>query len=230
MKLANIVEIIIPKILRNTASANSKKVLVVSLKDISKSGFTTECGKFKNISDEKYLKHALKQYDILIGRHGTPLSIAIIGELNQPLLADNTFYILRLKNSDDLKNSAIALYMYLKSDKAQDKIKNIVSNVTSYQILNKVDLLELDIVDFRDTKPQIVENFYEEQKLYNELYETSIKIHKLQQFFDVKDTSEDLGICRMCRVTPATHLRIDTWKPFEKGIPMCDSCSKNIMF
>ena len=230
MKLVNMVEIIIPTRLQSTASENSEKVLVVTLKDISKSGFTTECGKVKFISDEKYLKCALKQYDILISRYATPSSIAIIGELNQPLLANDTFYILRLKNRDDLKNSAIALYMYLKSDKAQGKIKNIVSNATRYQLLSKVNLLELDIVDFRDKKLQIVENFHNEQKLYNELYETYIKIHKLQQFFDVKDTSEDLGICKMCRVTPATHLRINTWTPFKKGIPMCDSCSKNIMF
>jgi len=149
--------------------------------------------------------------------------------LNQSLLSNEHNFILRLKNKENIKNNAITLYMYLKSEKAQIYFKAKVSNSASYQRINKQDLEEMDIPTFDDNVSQIVENFNTEQKLYSEIYETTMKIHTLHQAFDDKDT-EDLGHCRMCRVSKATHLRIDTWQPFKKGVPMCDKCSNNIMF
>ena len=119
--------------------------------------------------------------------------------------------------------------MYLKSIRCQNDLESKVTNSISYRSIKKQDLLELNIPNF-DNISQIVESFHTEQKLYNEIYEATVKIHKLRSAFDDKGKTQDLGVCEMCKVNKATHLKVDTWKPFQKGIPLCNKCSNNIMF
>lgn len=227
MKLDKLVDIIIPTKVSCTQET-CEEILVFGAKDYAKSGYTTECGIAKKVDTQKYLKYKLQEHDVLVSKN-TPFRIAIIGELNQPLLSNEHNFILRLKNQDNIKENAIALYMYLKSIRCHNDLESKVSNNVSYQSIKKQDLLELNIPSF-DNISQIVENFHTEQKLYNEIYEATIKIHKLRSAFDDKGKTQDLGVCKMCRVNKATHLRVDTWKPFQKGMPLCDRCSNNIMF
>ncbi len=231
IKLEDLVEIIIPSRINsiNKEVSKGEEILVVSQTHFAKAGFTTHCGKIETISDENSMKYRLKPYDILIAKHGTPFKVAVIGEITQDLFALDNLYILRFKNIDNIKENAINLYMYLKSNKVQEELGTI-SKGTHTQILSKTDLLGLDISYCHNTRLQMVENFHKEQRLFNDIYEAYIKIHKINQFFDDKEKVLDLGVCKMCKKAQATHLRIDTWKPQEKGIPMCDKCSQNIMF
>ena len=199
MKLENIVDILLPKIIEED-------------------------------SDDLEEKLFLKEYDILLSKHGEPFKVAIVGKLNQALLANVTLYILRMKITDNLKDNAINLYMYLKSDRGQLELSKLTLASIATKIINKKNLLNLDISTLNENIAQVVEKFHQEQKLYNEIYDAHMKIHNIHRNIDIKNKIKDFGICDMCRITPATHLRMDTWKPFEKGIPMCDECSAKIMF
>jgi len=221
MRLTDITEILIPKIIK---SEEGQEVLVISQKDFSSSGYTTECGKLLRIEEMTVSKNLLKEYDVLLSRHGEVFRVAIVGKITQKLLASETIYILRVKDKDKLKENAINLYMYLKSDKGQEELASIGKS------LNKKDLSDLDILVSATNTFQIVENFHKEQKLYSDISDAWIKIHKIHQTFNDKNSDKTLGTCKMCRKVPATHLRVDRWQPFKKGIPMCDKCSSNIMF
>ena len=227
MRLEDIVEIIIPKRYKNTVVG--EEVLRVSQNDFSKSGFTTECGELSTVDDKNYLKYALKPYDILLGKNGSPFKVAIIGKINQDLLAKESLYILRFKNDDNIEENTIRLYMYLKSNKAQEELNNLSKGSNIKQIC-KADLSTLNIPNLKENSSQIVENFYNEQRIYKDIYESHISLNKLHTYFDDKQELSAFGICKMCSKLPATHLRIDTWQPLKKGIPMCDKCSQNIMF
>lgn len=229
MKLKDLVEIIIPKQIKKIEEGES--VSVLSQKAFASSGYTTGTSEYKNISDKSYLKYALKQYDIVLSKHGTPFKVAVIGKIDEPLLAMNTLFILRVKdNIENIEQMALYLYMYIKSFKGQEDLANI-SDIKQKTInsINRRDLLELEIPIFENSS-QIIENFHKEQKLYNVIYEANVEINKLHQSFDNDDRNNDLGICKMCKINNATHLRVDTWQPFKRGIPMCDKCSSNIIF
>ena len=225
MKLEDIVDIIIPKKIENQ-EREGKKVLVISQTNFATSSYTTECGKLKSINN---LKNSLKQFDILIGKYGKPIfKIAIIGEIHEPLYAQTTLYILRQKSIEEIENNSIFLYMYLKSDKGQKELNNLLK--TKAGTISKTDLKEIPIPMFDKIKSQVVGHFYHEERLCNEIQEVSIRINTLHQVFDDKVKGLDLGMCKMCNSIPATHLRVDTWQPLKRGIPICDICSKHIMF
>ena len=118
--------------------------------------------------------------------------------------------------------------MYLKSDKGQEELSNLIK--TKIRSISKTDLKKIPLPILDNIKSKIVGNFYHEPRLCNDIQEVSIKINKLHQSFDDKEKYLDLGICKMCNSARATHLRVDTWQPLKKGIPMCDICSKHIMF
>ena len=226
MILTDLAEVLIPKI---TKSEEGQEVLVSSQKYFSSSGYTTECGKLLRVDEKIISQNLVKEYDVLLSRQGEPFKVAIIGKITQKLLASETLYILRVKNKDKLQEKAINLYMYLKSDKGQLELAERTKKSTR-KIINQKDLLALDLTISSENIAQRVENFQKEQKLHNNILDSWREIHKIHQVLDDKNSVETLGTCKMCRKVSATHLRVDTWQPFKRGIPMCDKCSSNIMF
>lgn len=232
MNLGDLVDIIIPKPYKK--SKVGEEVLVLNQTHFARAGFTRACGNIKMIPDKNYLKNELKEFDVLLSKHGTPFKVAVVGQLTQHVLANSTLYILRIKTTENIEHMAQNLYMYLKSNKGQDELTKIAKGLSSS--ISKKNLLELDIPicneksKISDTKTQISENFWREEKLYNDSDEAFIAIHHIQDHFNDKNKIKDLGTCVMCKNAPATQLRLDTWKPYNKELPMCDKCSSNIMF
>ena len=126
MILTDLAEVLIPKIIK---SEEGQEVLVTSQKHFSSSGYTTECGKLVRVKETIISQNLLKEYDVLLSRHGEVFKVAIVGEITQKLLASETLYILRVKNKDKLQEKAINLYMYLKSDKGQLELAERTKNL-----------------------------------------------------------------------------------------------------
>jgi hypothetical protein len=220
MKLADIVDIIIPHSIKKVMEGD--EVLVIHQGNFSKSGFTITGQKIDNIAntalqDKEYL---LNEFDILLSRYGEPFKVAIVGRIAKPILASEHLFVLRIKKTENFKEIAIALYMYLKSDRGQLELSKLVSPSGLRKLINKKNLLDLELSNLYENMTKANEYFYKEQELYDEIHKS----------FDDKDALEDLGTCKMCKKTPATHLRVDTWQPLKRGIPMCDECSRNILF
>ncbi len=230
MKLSGIVDVIIPHTIKKVMDGDG--VLVAQQKNFSKSGFTTTGQKVDNVakSTAQYVKYPLMEYDILLSKYGEPFEVAIVGKLHKYVVAREGMFILRVKETNNLKETAIALYMYLKSNKGQLELSKLALESVAGRLLNKKNLIELDMSSLDKNITQANENFYTEQELHSEIYEISRKIDELHKLFDEKNKTEDFGICKMCKKEPVTHLRTDTWQPFKRGIPMCDKCSMEIMF
>ena len=230
MKLADIVDIIIPHSIKKVMEGD--EVLVIHQGNFSKSGFTITGQKIDNIAntalqDKEYL---LNEFDILLSRYGEPFKVAIVGRIAKPILVSEHLFVLRIKKTENFKEIAIGLYMYLKSDRGQLELSKLVLLSASRKLINKKNLLDLELSNLYENMPKANEHFYKEQELYGEIYETYKKIDEIHKSFDDKNAVEDLGTCKMCKKTPATHLRMDTWQPWKRGIPMCDECSRNILF
>lgn len=185
MKLKALVDIIIPRHYKKSEVA--KEVLIINQTHFTRAGYTTACGNLELVDDEKYFKNELKEYDVLLSRSGDPYRVAIMGELSQHLLAKETLYMLRIKTTENIEHKAQNLYMYLKSTKGQGELKKITIGVSSS--ISKNNLLELEIPisnersQISDTKTQISENFWREQKLYNDSDEAFIAIHHIEDYF-----------------------------------------------
>jgi len=230
MKLSDIVDIIVPHTIKKALDGD--EVLVVHQENFSKSGFTITDQKIDNIvnttlQDKKYL---LSEFDILLSRYGEPFKVAIVGRIAKPILASEHLFVLRIKKTKNFQELAITLYMYFKSYRGQLELSKLVSPLASRTLINKKNLLDLELSNLYENMTKANEHFYKEQELYGEIYETYKKIDEIHKSFDDKNAVEDLGTCKMCKKTPATHLRMDTWQPWKRGIPMCDECSRNILF
>lgn len=228
MILSDIVEII----LGNTNQKNEKggeSIFVIKLANIPAVGFTNSADKI--VCDiSKISKYLLEEYDVLLSSivQDNKIKVGIVGNITQRVFSNQQIYILRIKEKENKKDKAISLYMYLKSEKGQKELLKLVPDIKPKSKINRKSLEDLELVNYSETiDTKVICNFYKEQELIEEV---NIKLSKINTYFNNNNKVEDIGLCKMCEKVNATHLRVDTWKPFEKGIPMCDECSKNIMF
>lgn len=178
IKLKEVVDILIPGIIQK--SGEGDKIFIISQVDFANSSFTTEC---ETLTISNNFKNVLQPYDILVAKHASTIfKVAIIGEVQNTLAANNELFIIRQKSKEAIKDNSISLYMYLKSDKGQEELSKL-SQAATIKSISKVVLEEINIPVFADMKPKIVENFYEEHKLYNDIHGISIKINKIHQGF-----------------------------------------------
>lgn len=119
LKQADENEVEIRNLNRIKSARDGDRVRLLSTDDFALSGFTTDgCTNetitvdYTNLDDA--LANQLQPYDILIAETRNSFSnIAIIGELEDSLIADDAILIRFL--GDNVENKAIALYVFLKS-------------------------------------------------------------------------------------------------------------------
>jgi len=158
-----------------------KEVYELSPSDFSKAGFTREGGKVKKIGSQfkKYETYKLQPYDVLVSTKGTIGKVAIIDEISEPVIASQASQVIRVKD----KNRAIELYMFFKSDIGQAMLSQLVAGVAMPQIAtSEIKKLQIPILS-ESEKKQVILNFNNEIKLYNEVDKINVNINQIHSNF-----------------------------------------------
>lgn len=158
-----------------------KEVYELSPSDFSKAGFTKEGGKIKKIGSQfkKYETYKLQAFDILLSTKGTIGKVAIIDEVSKPLLASQASQVIRVKE----KERAIELYMFFKSDIGQAMLGQLVAGAAMPQIAtSEIKKLQIPILS-ENEKKQLLLNFNNEIKMYNEIDKINKNIKQIHSNF-----------------------------------------------
>lgn len=134
------------------------------------------------LQQEKKIKtYQLKPYDILVSTKGSTGKIAIVGKIDNIIIASQAVDVVRLKEKSE--KEAIALYMYLKSNSGQTLLNTLSSNTTMPQITtSNLKTLEVPIFTNKDIDT-LNENFYKEIKLHDEIKKIGKKIKSISDDF-----------------------------------------------
>lgn len=147
-----------------------KEIYEISPSDMSKAGFTLECGKTKKIGSQykRLQTYKLEPYDVLLSTKGTIGKVGIIGEISEAMIASQAIQVIRM-NGEDKKEKAIALYMFLKSDLGQTALASLVAGVAMPQIAT-AEVKQLGVPKLtNEQQKNILSSFYSELKMYNEI-------------------------------------------------------------
>ena len=179
VELQNIAEIRRSQLFKD--EGDGKEVYELSPSDFSKAGFTKEGGKLKKIGKQssKYETYKLQAFDVLVSTKGTIGKVAIIDEVSEPILASQASQVIRVKD----KNTAIELYMFLKSDIGQAMLGQLVAGAAMPQIAtNEIKKLQIPILS-ENEKKRIVLNFNNEIRMYNEINKINEDIKQIHSNF-----------------------------------------------
>lgn len=158
-----------------------KEVYELSPSDFSKAGFTREGSKLKKIGSQfkKYETYKLQPYDVLVITKGTIGKVAIIDEISEPVIASQASQVIRVKD----KNRAIELYMFFKSEIGQAMLSQLVAGVAMPHIAtSEIKKLQIPILS-ESQKKQVILNFNNEIKLYNEVDKINVSINQIHSNF-----------------------------------------------
>ncbi len=182
IKLEEIAEIRRSQLFRD--EKEGKEVYEISPSDFSKAGYTFECGKIKKIgSQHKRLQtYQLEPYDVLLSTKGTIGKVAIVGEISDAMIASQAIQVIRVRD-EEKKEKAISLYMFFKSDLGQAILSSLVVGVAMPQIATlEIRQLSIPLLS-KEQERQIVLNFDNEKKLYNEIENINKKIEQIHNNF-----------------------------------------------
>lgn len=161
-----------------------KEVYEVSPSDMSKAGFTLECGKTKLIGSQynRLQTYKLEPYDVLLSTKGTIGKVGIIGEISEAMIASQAIQVIRM-NGEDKKEKAIALYMFLKSDLGQTALASLVAGVAMPQIAT-AEIKQLGVPKLsNEQQKNILSSFNSELKMYNEIENLNNQIKSIHSSF-----------------------------------------------
>lgn len=159
------------------------EIYELSPSDFSKAGFTLEYGKKKKIESQKNKlgTYQLEPYDVLLSTKGTIGKVAIIGEINQAMIASQAIQVIRIK--EDKKNKAISLYMFLKSKIGQTILSSLTSGTAMPQI-STVEIKNLGVpLLSEDEEEKLFLNFNNETEMYNKITNLEQNIQQLHNEF-----------------------------------------------
>lgn len=160
-------------------------VYEISPSDFISSNFTLECGKIKKIDKniKKLELYKLEPYDVLLSTKGTIGGVAIIGEIKEPMVASQAIQVIRIKDTNNKKNKAITLYMFLKSDLGQSILSSLVFGTVMPQIsTDEIKQLNIPILS-KEQEFKLIENFELENRLNEEINEINKKIKLIHTNF-----------------------------------------------
>ena len=158
-----------------------KEVYELSPSNFSKAGFTQEGGKLKKIGSQykKYETYKLIPFDVLVSTKGTIGKVAIIDEVSEPILASQASQVIRVKD----KETAIELYMFFKSDIGQAILGQIVAGAAMPQIAtSEIKKIKIPVLS-KNEKKQVLLNFNNEIKMYNEINKINTDIQQIHNNF-----------------------------------------------
>ncbi len=182
IKLEDIAEIRRSQLFKD--EGEGKEIYEISPSDFSKSGYTMECGKIKKIGSQynRLQTYRLEPYDVLLSTKGTIGKVAIIGEISDTMIASQAIQVIRIKD-ENKKEKAIALYMFFKSKLGQTLLSSLVAGVAMPQIATtEIKKLHIPILT-KEQEKQIILNFDNEAKLYNEIEKINKKIEQIHNNF-----------------------------------------------
>lgn len=105
--------------------------------------------------------------------------MAIIDEVSEPILASQASQVIRVKD----KETAIELYMFLKSDIGQAMLGQLVAGAAMPQIAtSEIKKLQIPVLA-ENEKKQILLNFNNEVKMYNDITNIQNHIQSIHQNF-----------------------------------------------
>jgi len=179
VKLQDIAEIRRSQLFKD--EGDGKEIYELSPSNFSKAGFTKEGGKLKKIGKQsnKYETYKLQAFDVLVSTKGTIGKVAIIDEVSEPILASQASQVIRVKDKD----TAIELYMFLKSDIGQAMLGQLVAGAAMPQIsTSEIKKLQIPVLS-ENEKKQILLNFNNEVKMYNDITNIQSNIQSMHQSF-----------------------------------------------
>lgn len=159
------------------------EIYELSPSDFSKAGFTLECGKVKKIESQlnRLNTYKLEPYDVLLSTKGTIGKVAIIGEIEKPMIASQAIQVIRFKEVK--KDKAISLYMFLKSNIGQTILSSLTSGTAMPQI-STVEIKNLGIPKLtNDDEKRLFLNFNNEIEMYNKITYLEQEIEKIHNNF-----------------------------------------------
>jgi len=164
--------------------AEGQEVYELAPSGFAKASFTTRCTKVKKIDSQskKLETYKLQPYDVLVSTKGTIGKIGILGEVNDIFITSQAIQVIRFKG-EDIKNKAIELYMFFKSNLGQSLLKQLVAGVTMPLIAtSEIKQLKIPILS-KIEKEQVLLNFNNEIKLYNEIDKINTNIEQIHNNF-----------------------------------------------
>ena len=159
------------------------EVYEISPKDFSSAGYTLEVGKIKHIDSQynKYETYKILSGDILVSTKGTIGKIALIGNIEKPMIASQAIQVIRIQDTNKL--NPIFLYMFLKSSMGQVLLSKLVSGSVMPQISTK-EIKEFKVPLFTMAKMlKFKDNFDYEVQLHNQIEDITSKINFLHHDF-----------------------------------------------
>ena len=119
-----------------------KSIYEITPSDFKTFGFTLKCKKEKHT--KQYAIYKLLPNDILISIKGTVGKIAIIGELQEQMIASPNIQIIRIENKSIIEPKV--LYMFLKSNIGQSLLQRLSTGTVMPQVTTK-DIQLLTMVE-----------------------------------------------------------------------------------
>jgi type I restriction enzyme M protein len=182
VKLEDIADIRRSQLFRN--ESEGKKIYEISPSNFNQAGYTLECGKIKQIgSQENRLQtYKLESYDILLSTKGIIGKVAIIGDISKDMIASQAIQVIRLKDENKIEK-AIILYMFLKSDLGQMMLSTLKSGTAMPQIAtSEIKKLQIPVLT-KEQEKQVILNFNNEIKMYDEIEKINTKIKSIHSNF-----------------------------------------------
>jgi len=159
-------------------------VYELSPSDFAQAGFTTECTRTKEIGSQikKLETYKLQPYDVLVSTKGTIGKIGIVGNITNTFITSQAIQVIRF-NGENVKEKAIELYMFFKSTLGQSLLKQLVAGVAMPLIAtSEIKQLKIPILS-ESEKKQVLLNFNNEIKLYNEIDKLNKDIQQIHNNF-----------------------------------------------
>lgn len=129
--LSDVATVLKTPLFKDEEGKRLKRTRVVSVPDLPDAGFVTVSSKTVKIGDSysKAERYLLQAYDVLISDTGTIGKVAIFPEeFSGKWIAGSTMFAVRFKEKQ--KDNAVALYVFLKSQKGQALLNKLAKGKT----------------------------------------------------------------------------------------------------
>lgn len=185
-RLGSIASLQRSQLIKDEESPNGEVYGMVMISDLPKAGYIESVERSITVKEQvkKAETYRLQSYDILLGVKGSTGKVSLVGDIGEEKwLANQSLQVIRLNDEVKLKENAIALYMYLKSNVGQQQLAAITSGTAIQQIPTKA-LKELRVPwQEKQLKERALKHFEKEVELWREIHKLEDKIADINKSF-----------------------------------------------
>lgn len=171
-KLSELVTLIRPQVVKDESDEGGDVYKEVVTADIPEYGFIQNPERILHISEQttNVKKAQLKPYDILISVKGKTGQVGIIPEgLSEKWIASQTLQILRLPQTETVREDAITLLMFLRSTIGQTLLHKMNAG-SALPMIPSSSLKDMEVPIFQKEEKKVpVDNFEREINLYRQI-------------------------------------------------------------